>query len=133
MSWRHIVRINQISGRDFVDGKNLMDLMKEFRSLVITALPDFLKIPLKPMKLVVKNISTGMYKPEDGPLDKSTEEAEKKASKVQLDLQYAMIPTFSLPNGIYRHVVRLYNDEDVQGFAFFWQTQIYHTFGESDF
>lgn len=39
--------------------------------------------------------------------------------------------TARLPNGIYRHTVRLYDDKiDPEGFMLFWHVQIYDSMGE---
>lgn len=49
---------------------------------------------------------------------------------------YDLARTFTtgeMPNGVYRHVIKLHNKKDPTGFMLFWQTQIYNKMGENNF
>lgn len=95
---------------DFFAGSNLFQYLGEARKYYFNIAPPSLvprKCPILPGKYFVTNLSltSGL-----------------NSGKAE-EMNRALTPT-ELPNGLYRHVIKLFNDEDPVGSVIYWHTNI---------
>lgn len=64
------------------------------------------------------NASTGKYLPPESHLQKNLEVENSQANKLIQYFHQSLTPSISLPDGMYRYIVRFFNDDHSRGFAF---------------
>lgn len=102
--WRQIIGLENIDLCAVASGVNKFPFLVTIREIFLSSFPHLpRKCPASPGKYYNKNITFTMEHNEI--------------------LQKAMSPT-PFPNGIYRHVIRCYNDDDPIGFALYFHIQI---------
>lgn len=124
-SWRQILKFDKINVCASINiaktgSVGNSDILKAFWKEyyeTFHGLPD--KCPIERGKYFVRNQT--VYNSNDNDY----------ASSHQSDLENTMTPKF--PNGIYRHIIRFYNDEDAEGFSAFWHVDRYDKMGEDRF
>lgn len=113
-SWRQIIKIDDIDicGMMRIASHNIEFVRKvfEFYRHAFPNLPS--KCPMLKKKYSAKNVT----------FFENVQESPNR-----------MLSSVSLPNGIYRHTLKLTNKNDPEGFAAFWHVQIYDKMGEDRF
>lgn len=102
VSWRQIIRLEKIKVCNFLSGSNMFQFLIAVRDGYNTLAPPSFprKCPIKKGKYSASNISL-----------------------VRGDLSYAAnraMTVGELPNGLYRHVISLSDDEDPVGATLWW-------------
>lgn len=113
-SWRQIIKIDDI---------NVCEMMRLANHNI-----DFVRKVFEFYRHALPNLPSGC------PMLKKTYSAKNVTIfENPEDSANRMLSTVNLPNGIYRHTMRLSNKEDPEGFAAFWHVQIYDKMGEDRF
>lgn len=112
LSWRQYLKIDNLDVCNILSGKNPNEYVR-------VVFQDYFRLfPNMPHKCPVEE---GNYSAKNVTINTTTE--IETASDRRL--------TAKLPNGVYRHTVRLYDDKiDLEGFMLFWHVQIYDSMGE---
>jgi hypothetical protein len=114
-TWRQYMKMEDVDFCGFLSGNDvLIDVMRAVREIYLHKFPNFpSKCPVEKGKYFSKN--TPAFS-----VDNST-----NRNKVDQKLTPS-----HMPNGIYRHTVRLYNKIDPEGAMFYWHTKIYDSMGD---
>lgn len=117
-SWRQIVKLDRydlcLIFRQ-VDNMPLANSLKEYYYKMFPSLPR--KCPVAPGKYSAVNVTV-------------VDEIEDTSGSGKMIEQ---ITPGKLPNGVYRHLVRVHTREDPDGFMLFWHVEIHHRMGEYNF
>lgn len=117
-SWRQIVKLDKydlcLVFRQ-ADNMPLANSLKEFYYNTFPTLSR--RCPVAPGKYSAVNITV-------------VDEIEDNTGSAKMIEQ---ITPGKLPNGVYRHLVRLHSREDPDGFMLYWHVEIHHRMGEDNF
>lgn len=123
-SWRQFLKLDNLDLCAFLSGGLTLDFLKSVKELYFHLFPTLpSKCPIEPGKYSFKNVSIF----EGG---QSGSEAKKKIGPRGPG---GFLSPANLPNGIYRHTVRFYNNFDPEGFMFYWHVEFYNSMGEDRF
>lgn len=114
-SWRQIVKLDRVDPCALMKGAESNNLIK---SIVVFYREQFVgfpkKCPFNPGNYSIKNMTV---------IDDSEDNFSRESTMFN-----SITP--KLPNGIFRHVIRIWNDKDPLGFTLFWHVQHYDTMGD---
>lgn len=114
--WRQIIKLDKIDACALATGATNIDFLKAMRDEYIRMFPNLpAKCPIEPGKYYAKNVT---FFDHNNPL---------------FEWREFQLVTPSLPNGIYRHVVKFYNDEDPVGFMIYFHIELYDKMGDDRF
>lgn len=114
--WRQFIKLQKIDACALGLGATSIDFLKSIIEEYRRMFPDLpYKCPIEPGKYFAKNVTF---------FDNISPDFEwKEFQKL----------TPSLPNGIYRHVVKFHNEEDPIGFMLYFHIELYDKMGEDRF
>lgn len=111
--WRQFLKIDDINFCALTRNGHRIDLIREIFEIYSRNFPNMpLKCPIEKKIYSAKNVT----------LLKNAEGNE--------DNPMGNLSPQSLPNGIYRHVLKFYNKDDLIGITNFWHIQLYDKMGE---
>lgn len=116
-TWRHLIKLDNIDACFFLTSMQslpLLDAVRNFYKTYFPKLPQ--KCPVEPGKYSVTNVTVTD--------NKHGNEGEKLMKQ---------ITPMTLPNGLYRHLLRLSNSNDTVGLTLYWHTRIDISMNENEF
>jgi hypothetical protein len=117
-NWRQILFFNNIKLCEVFAGVKQVPFVADFYE---SMMKNFTSLPRKCPILAGKYSAST-----DIDIGDKQEEMNKTIDDFKDNIHIMLSYTGSiLPNGIYRHVVKLYNQKDPTGLSFLWQTEIY--------
>lgn len=114
-SWRQYMRFDKVDPCALARGVETNDYYKAFHDNYFKIFPGLpQKCPIVPGNYSMKNVTI-------------VDETGDKSSNQDISSLYL---TPKLPNGIYRNVIRMYNDDDPVGFSLYWHIENYDSMGD---
>lgn len=130
-NWRQIINIKDVNFCEIAAGGNGMSLFKaiiDFYKKVLPNLPS--KCPVLPGKYSVKNATVSVSPKNE--FNMTMKDFQNRTVVPYQDMWAAMSPTL-MPNGLYRSIVRVYNQQDPIGFSMYWVSEVNHRWNDQDF
>lgn len=113
--WHQFLKFEKIDAGTVFRGVDSFEYLKKNFEIYLTKFPGLInKIPIESGKYQALNV-TAVYR------------NAQNGTGTWTASEYL---TPSLPNGIYRHTIKLYNEEDPIGFMIYWHLQRYDAMGD---
>lgn len=126
-NWRQILKFEKVDGCLLAKGINMPFLVK-LKERYDEAFPNLPRnCPIKVQSYVAQNISV---------IENQISEFNMTLEDFQSSKDFSVIKMMTpklLPNGIYRHSLRVFNDDDMIGMGIFVQLEINHRMNDEEF
>lgn len=115
-SWRQLIRLENYDPCWIAKHKDLLPTISALKKYYKKHFPNMPNdCPIQPGKYYAANVTV---------LD------EKDDSYGSEEINNS-VTVGQLPNGIYRHLIKVFNKNDPFGFMLYWQVEIYNSMGEN--
>lgn len=116
-NWRQLIKLDRIVVCPILEGVNALPVLATFRDIIYSIVPTLpRKCPFTPMRLTLQNATI------------MSPEFVEHIKKLMNDITATL-----LPNGVYRGVVKFYNDKDLQGFIIYYHIEVYFRLNDEVF
>lgn len=132
-SWRQIVSLDNIDICALANGFKTIPFLDAFRTYVKKTYPGIpFYCPIKPGSYYAPPVVMPTHYMNYSDSQNMTFDEIRRKNENAGDLGSSFTPNL-LPNGLYRHIIKLYNDLDPIGFCIYWHNEHYVRLNEDNF